>query len=212
MEDLGREDIDPREFHAEWDGRMFPFHRHVRRAHRFLPISCIMTGSLRLVLKERKIFVERDRLEKYIALTRSSFINYGKPFDDARPTLELLKQRSSHLGVISNADMDLYKQLVRMKLLPFFKSNITSYEARSYKPCRTIFQTALRLARCTADNAAMVGDSIENDILGASKVGMTTVLVNRGVVRKSRKIDPSQSIRPDFVVSNLREISTKLDI
>ena len=35
LRDLGRRDIDPREFHAKWDEAMFPFHSHVERAHRF---------------------------------------------------------------------------------------------------------------------------------------------------------------------------------
>lgn len=211
LQDLGREDIDPREFHKQWDNKMFPFHRHVQKAHRFLPISHIMTKCLRKALKEHEIIIDNKRLEKYVTMTRNSFINLGIPFDDARPALEFLRDQGYDLHVISNADMDLYKQLTRMQLSSFFKRTITSYEAKSYKPLRPIFLRALSVAHCSADDAVMVGDSIENDVIGASRIGMITVLIDRSLTCGPRKTT-AHHIRPDYVVSDLREIGTKVKL
>ena len=205
LKDLDRDDVDPRKFHRQWDSKMFPFHSHVERAHRFLPISHIMTRCLRMALKEYKIMIDERRLNKYVIMTRNSFINNGKPFDDSQPALELLRDQGHDLRVISNADLDLYKQLDRMRLSSFFKRSITSYEARSYKPLRTIFLKALALAHCTANKAIMVGDSIENDITGASKVGITTVLIDRNAGCDSRKTS-NPHMRPDYVVHDLCDI------
>ena len=211
LQDLGREDMDPREFHKEWDNKMFPFHHHVEKAHRFLPISDIMIKCLRKALREHEINIDSNKLKKYVTMTRNSFINLGIPFDDTRPALESLKDQGYDLHIISNADMDLHKQLVRMQLKSFFKYVITSYEARSYKPQRPIFLKALSLAHCTADDAVMVGDSIENDIVGASKVGMTTVLIDRSPTCGSRKTTIRHA-RPDYVVRDLRKIGTEMEI
>ncbi len=209
LQDLDRDDIDPRDFHKRWDNKMFPFHLHTRKARRFLSISRIMTTCLDLLLKEYNIAVDRKSLRKYVTMTRSSFINLARTFKDARPALESLSKQGYDLRILSNADMDLYKQLARMGLLTFFGKSITSYQARSYKPVKTIFIKALKAARCGAHEAAMVGDSYENDIVGASKVGMTTFLIDRNVSCNSRKI--AGRIHPDYVVSNLLSVEKRLD-
>jgi 2-haloalkanoic acid dehalogenase type II len=208
LQDLDRDDINAADFHKRWDKKMFPFHLHVGKARRFLPISRIMTGSLHLLLKEYKIDVDRKSLQKYVTFTRSSFINLARAFKDTRPALHSLTEQGYDLRVLSNADMDLYKQLARMDLMKFFGKSVTSYQARSYKPVKTIFIKALKAARCGAHEAAMVGDSYENDVVGASKVGMTTILVDRNASWNARKI--GSRIRPDHVVSNLLGIGERL--
>lgn len=166
LRDLGRGDIDPREFHARSDSAMFPFHRHVERAHRFLSISHIMGRCLGQTLREYMIAFDNKGLDKYVTMTRNSFIKYGKPFDDTRPALKSLKDLGYNLHIISNADLDVYRQLVRMRLSSFLMRGVTSYEARSYKPSRTIFAKALAVAHSKPDKAVMVGDSLEYDIAG----------------------------------------------
>ena len=212
LQDLDRDDIDPGDFHRRWDSKMFPFHRHVERAHRFLPISQIMVTCIKLVLREHGINVDRKSINKYVTMTRSSFINYGRPFEDAPHALEDLRNRGYDLRIISNADMDLYKQLGRMSLRSFFKRGITSFEARSYKPLRTIFFKALRIADCTPEEAAMVGDSVEYDIVGAGKVGMTTILIDRSKKCCDSRRTAIRNDGPDYVVSDLREISGRIDM
>jgi FMN phosphatase YigB (HAD superfamily) len=167
-----------------------------------------MRRCLRIVLREYRIVVDSRRLEKCVLMTRRSFVNNGRPFNDTRPALEILRDQGHDLRIISNADMDLYKQLARMKLSSFFKPSITSYEARSYKPSRRIFLKALDMAHCTADDAVMVGDSIESDIAGASRVGMTTLLIDRDLA--TRPLSTRVHVRPDYLISDLREIGEKL--
>ena len=211
LQDQGREDIDPRQFHLQWDGKMFPFHLHVEKVHRFLSISRIMTNCLKLTFRDYGITVDDRTLKKYVAMTRKSFIDLATLYDDTRPALEILVSHGHDLGVISNADLDLYKQLSRMKLLSFFKYPMTSYEANSYKPTKSIFLKALRLAHCTSDNAVMVGDSMENDIVGASNVGMMTILIDRKSTERPHETDSVQSAHPDIVVNNLLDIGAKVN-
>lgn len=69
------------------------------------------------------------------------------------------------------------------------------------KPSPRIFRSALRRAREKPSHAAMVGDQIETDIIGARKAGVHTILVLTGVeteesLRRSR-------IKPDMVIETV---------
>jgi len=209
LRDLGRGDIDPREFHARWDRAMFPFHRHIEREHRFLSVNHIMARSLEQTLKKYMIAFDDKRLDKYITMTRHSFAEHGKLFDDTRPALHSLRDLGYNLHIVSNADLEVYRQLARMRLSSFFMKGVTSYEARSYKPSRTIFFKALAAAHSEPGKAVMVGDSLECDIAGASRVGMRTVLIDRSLGCDSCKTEAPR-VRPDYVIRDLREIAMKL--
>jgi ribonucleotide monophosphatase NagD (HAD superfamily) len=51
------------------------------------------------------------------------------------------------------------------------------------KPAEAYFASALAQIGIPADRAAMVGDDVENDVLGAQAAGLTGVLVRTGKFR-----------------------------
>jgi FMN phosphatase YigB (HAD superfamily) len=66
------------------------------------------------------------------------------------------------------------------------------------------FEMLLSRLNTAPESALMVGDSLKSDIQGAHAVGMKAAWVNRpGKV-------PDDSIIPDFVVSDLEELSIVL--
>jgi HAD superfamily hydrolase (TIGR01509 family) len=89
--------------------------------------------------------------------------------------LELLEALAP-VGLISNADTQ-YIDFQTKPIRRYFSSVTTSEEAGCSKPNRAIFELALRKEGCRASEAVFVGDSIENDILGAKALGFRTVLV-----------------------------------
>jgi putative hydrolase of the HAD superfamily len=44
------------------------------------------------------------------------------------------------------------------------------------KPNRRVFEEALKRTNCLPENALMIGDNLEADIIGAQKVGIATIL------------------------------------
>lgn len=48
------------------------------------------------------------------------------------------------------------------------------------KPARSIFEKAMRLAECSAQEAVHIGDSLNADIAGANNVGMESVWIRHG--------------------------------
>jgi HAD superfamily hydrolase (TIGR01458 family) len=72
------------------------------------------------------------------------------------------------------------------------------------KPARAFFEEALRLLGVPAERAAMVGDDVVNDVLGAKRAGLTGVLVRTG------KFLPSDLERegegPDAVLDSIAHL------
>jgi HAD superfamily hydrolase (TIGR01662 family) len=98
-------------------------------------------------------------------------------YDDALPTLAALRDRGLKLGLLSNSARDL-DEFVGHHGLPV-DAVLTSRAHGKTKPHETIFRRMLELLDVAAGEAVMVGDTIEDDVEGATAVGMRAVLVDR---------------------------------
>jgi putative hydrolase of the HAD superfamily len=52
---------------------------------------------------------------------------------------------------------------------------------RAYKPHRELFEKALEISGCSADEVMHIGDSYISDVPGAREAGITPVLIQRDV-------------------------------
>jgi HAD superfamily hydrolase (TIGR01458 family) len=75
------------------------------------------------------------------------------------------------------------------------------------KPSREFFRTALEGLGVRADEVAMVGDDIENDVKGAQDAGLTGILVRTGKYRK--ELVERSKIVPDLVVKDLGDLVSR---
>lgn len=98
-------------------------------------------------------------------------------YDDALPALEWLRERGLKVGLLSNSARDLDEFVAHHGLA--VDAVLTSGAHGKTKPHETIFRRMLELLDVAADEAVMVGDTIEDDIEGAHAVGMQAVLVDR---------------------------------
>ncbi|MCX7609048.1 MAG: HAD family hydrolase [Anaerolineales bacterium] len=101
--------------------------------------------------------------------------------EDALPTLETLRHLGYRLGLISNTsdDRNVQQLLDRHGLRPYFEYIITSAACGIRKPDPRIFQMALEYFGIAPSEAAMVGDTLEADILGAKNLGIYSIWINR---------------------------------
>jgi HAD superfamily hydrolase (TIGR01549 family) len=104
------------------------------------------------------------------------------PFDGALETLRSLSARYK-IGVIANQTMGSEERLTRWGLMPFVSICIASAEIGIEKPDPAIFDLALREAECSASEAVMIGDRLDNDIRPARLLGWKTVRVLQGPER-----------------------------
>ena len=104
-----------------------------------------------------------------------------KPFADVIETLETLKARGYHLGIIANQVAGTEQRLDAWGLLKYFDVLAASAELGAAKPDKLIFQKAFALAGCQPYEAVMVGDRLDNDIRPAKALGMKTVWIRKGL-------------------------------
>lgn len=110
-----------------------------------------------------------------------------------------------HVGIITNGVHDQHtdSQFAKVKHLGLserIQSLTISDEVGVRKPNIEIFQVACERAGVLLKESVFVGDSIQNDIVGANRAGMTSVFINRkSDVLMSKRADE----QPDYSVSNL---------
>ena len=98
-------------------------------------------------------------------------------YDDAVPVLLELRRHGLRLGLLSNTSRDL-EAFVRHFSLDV-DAWISAAAHGKVKPSPEIFHAALDLLGVEPAAAAMVGDSIEDDVDGARAIGMRAVLLDR---------------------------------
>jgi putative hydrolase of the HAD superfamily len=98
-------------------------------------------------------------------------------YDDALPTLDALRERGLKLGLLSNSARDLDEFVGHHGLT--VDAVLTSRSHGKTKPHQAIFLRMLELLGVAPADAVMVGDTVEDDVEGATAVGMRAVLVDR---------------------------------
>jgi FMN hydrolase / 5-amino-6-(5-phospho-D-ribitylamino)uracil phosphatase len=98
-------------------------------------------------------------------------------FDDVTPTLDDLRARGLKIGLLSNTARDLEAFVSHHSL--DVDAVLTSRVHGKTKPHESIFRRMLELLGVPASQAAMVGDSVEDDVEGARAVGMRAVFLDR---------------------------------
>jgi putative hydrolase of the HAD superfamily len=139
-------------------------------------------------------------LRSMYAITQSNWLIE----EDAIPTLQTLKERGFHIGLISNAGDDENTQTLIDKgsFRPYFEFIVSSAALGKRKPHPAIFQSALDHFQIKANQAVMVGDLMETDILGAHQIRMKSIWITRRALETASRIN----VKPDAVVSALSEI------
>ena len=102
------------------------------------------------------------------------------PYPEAEEILKYLKNLGYKLGVIANQSFGTAERLNQWTLLQYIDVVAASAELGVAKPDSAIFQKAFEIAGCTAEEAVMIGDRLDNDIVPAKNLGMRTVWVKQG--------------------------------
>jgi HAD superfamily hydrolase (TIGR01549 family) len=122
--------------------------------------------------------------------------------EDVPTTLQALRERGYHLGVLSNRSQPCQDHLNRLGLLDYFDFALVAGEVNVWKPDPMVFQHALKRMGTTPEQTIYVGDNYYADIVGAQAANMVPVLV-----------DPEE-IFPDAacpVISTLGELQVLLN-
>ncbi len=127
--------------------------------------------------------------------------------EDAIPTLISLRARGYRLGMISNAgdDIDVQTLIDNHGLRLYFEVILVSAAVGIRKPNPRIFHMALDALGCPLAQAAMVGDTLGADILGAHNAGLRSIWITRRADTRGNT-DHLDTIQPDLTLGTLAEL------
>ena len=119
----------------------------------------------------------REQIKDFDAFFQELYEYFATPapwflYPDTKPTLQIWQGLGIELGVISNFDTRLYRVLKDLELVDFFQGITLSTEVGAAKPNPLVFEAALHRHRCEPGSAMHIGDSFEDDYLGAKGVGI----------------------------------------
>ena len=159
----------------------------------------------------RKLGLPIDRgMEELSDFFCSRYLTSLRLYDDATVLEEL---GAYHVGIITNGAHDNHtdSQLSKVRHLGLserIQSLTISGEIGIRKPSVEIFQVACERADVSPKEALFVGDTLENDIVGANRTGMVSVFINR----ESDLLTPKTADeRPEYSISNLHNVLSYLN-
>lgn len=126
--------------------------------------------------------------------------------DEMRRMLEDVKGKVM-LGIITNGPSEHQREKIQSLGLYRWideKNIIVSGDLDITKPDPEIFAYAISGMNIKAEDCIFVGDSYENDVIGAARAGMKTVWFNR----RGKKTDAD--IKPDYTVYREQELHALL--
>lgn len=117
-------------------------------------------------------------------IARRVYDTFGDPahwraYDDVAPAFERLRARGLQVGIISNWDRRLESLLHGLGFADSLDTILSSAAVGLRKPDPRIFELACQNLGVAPADAVHVGDHHYADILGATAVGMTPVLIDR---------------------------------
>lgn len=118
---------------------------------------------------------------------------------DVRQTLDFCQQHQATLGVITNGpDAHQRAKIAQLGLTHWVpeQQTFTSGGLQLSKPDPQIFQHVAQLLHLNAEQTFYIGDSFENDVVGAKQAGWQSIWINR-----QQQPLPQQQYRPDFIVN-----------
>lgn len=127
-----------------------------------------------------------------------------KLYPESREVLQSLHGRYK-LGIIANQSAGTEERLVQFGIRDYFDVVVASAEAGVAKPDKRIFELALSQAGCSANEACMVGDRLDNDIAPAAEMGMYTVWVRQSWFGRGN-VDLAP-FKPNVTVDKISEVT-----
>lgn len=187
-----------------------------RRAFREAPPPVFAaTDSARIKQSERlwwfdivhSVFYRVGMFERFDDFFDEIFQVFADPaswrlFPETAATLARLKTMGLELGIISNFDSRLFAVMRGLGIAEAFDTVTISSLAQAAKPAPQIFRLAVEKHAVDPDEALHVGDSLRDDVEGATKAGLHAALLDRHGKHRGTAT---------HIISSLDEIPALLD-
>ena len=126
-----------------------------------------------------------------------------KLYSNTKWVLEIMSKKYK-LGIIANQSLGTKERLDNWGIGKYFDIVVASAEADCSKPDLKIFNLALEQAVCKPNEAVMIGDRLDNDVVPAKQLGMKTVWVRQGFAKYQNISNETE--KPDFIIDSIGDI------
>ena len=150
-------------------------------------------------------FGEQLALDKITTLIESYFSTTEpnwQPAPQLKQILEHLKAKNIKMGILSNAcsDQNVQNIVDNLNIRQYFEYVHSSCALRLRKPHQDTFHKAISDWEIPKNEIWMVGDTLSQDIIGASSAGLSTIWVTHGQQLKN------PAATPTITLNNLHEL------
>ena len=142
----------------------------------FLTEDEIVDRLLELFAKEAELVDDFSELHKLF----QRFWMYAPLFEDVT---EFFEKCPLPIYVITNNGVCYVKECMKHHGLTI-AGIISGESVRAYKPHKELFEYALKVCGCNADEVIHIGDSIVSDVKGARTAGITPIFIDRKGISK----------------------------
>jgi len=124
-------------------------------------------------------------------------------YSDAVEVIRKLSERY-RLGILANQPTNTRERLIADGLYEMFDICLLSDCEHLHKPDLRFFEYALGRAGCSAEEAVMIGDRLDNDVFPAKKIGMKTVRIAQGLFSVQKPLNDDYTA--DYEIASLAEL------
>jgi HAD superfamily hydrolase (TIGR01662 family) len=150
--------------------------------------------------------LDDDDLERYLVASHDYWGQFQYVHEEAHAFLEMLRSLGLKLAIVSNAITPkrlLDRLLGKQGLIERVDALVYSCEVGKRKPHPQIFKHALQALDANPSRSIFVGDKLYQDVEGARRAGMSTVLATWYRTDNKPHLQP-----PDYVASTFNEALT----
>jgi HAD superfamily hydrolase (TIGR01549 family) len=153
------------------------------------------------LFNEQNIFLDKKEYKKIQFLIDKNRMKEFDFFPGVGSLLKNLRKTYTLIIITNGPTFSQHPKLQRVNLSEYVDHIIVGGEEPEEKPSPSIFQKALALAQAEASQAIHVGDSLTTDVIGANKIGITSVWIS-----PKNEITNSMTFTPDYVIPCVTEL------
>lgn len=116
---------------------------------------------------------------KYYNFYWDTFLDHMTLFDGVDEILKKHKSNGGKICILTDLTSHIqYRKIEKLKLYEYVDFMVTSEEVGIEKPHPLMFSKALQKLNSTPEQALMIGDNWEKDIIGANNTGISSIWLN----------------------------------
>ena len=184
---------------------MQEYHRNRLGDHVELTTTAVLGEALASVgIEELNPQVVTHALGRMYALTERHWLRVP----GLEMTLNLLQRRGLRLGLLSNVgdEANVQRLIDKVGIRGFFDPILVSAAIGERKPAAGPFLQILERWHLKPEQVVMVGDRLDQDILGAQRVGMHQIWM-----RGYAEVDHGDEITPELTADSLMQLPSMID-